>query len=234
MFTRTIQCLGPEAFMRLQQARVLLFGVGGVGGWCAEALVRTGVRHLTLVDFDTVALSNINRQVVATAANVGQPKAEQMRLRLLSLNPEADITARCERFDGTTAASYCFSDFDAVVDAIDSVPSKVLLAHLVTAAGVPLFASMGAARRLDPQQVRVASFSNVQGCALARAMRQQMKRVSLYPAHSFRCVFSAEQPALSASPVLGSLAPVVGTFGMTLASLVIRHLIGGSAEAGKA
>ena len=217
---------------------MLLFGVGGVGGWCAEALVRTGVGHLTIVDFDTVALSNINRQVVATAANVGQPKAEQMRQRLLSLNPDADITARCERFDENTAGSYCFSDFDAVVDAIDSVPSKVLLAHLVTEAGVPLFASMGAARRLDPQQVRVASFSNVQGCALARAMRQQMKRVSLYPAHSFRCVFSAEQPAparpsetagTSSAPVLGSLAPVVGTFGMTLASLVIRHLVGGNA-----
>ena len=226
MFTRTVQCIGPEAFERLQQARVLLFGVGGVGGWCAEALVRTGVGHLTLVDFDTVALSNINRQVVATSANIGLPKAEEMRRRLLSLNPDADIVARCERFDETTAPSFSFTDFDAVVDAIDSVPSKALLAHLVTQAGVPLFVSMGAARRLDPQQVRVASFSKVQGCALARAMRQYMKRHSLFPAHGFHCVFSAEQPIPAAdSPVLGSLAPVVGTFGMTLASLVIRHLV---------
>lgn len=206
---------------------MIIFGLGGVGGWCAEALVRTGIRHLALVDFDTIAPSNLNRQLVATAANIGLPKAEEMRLRLLSINPSADITARCERFDETTAAEFRLSKFDYVIDAIDSVPSKVLLARLATEAGVPLFASMGAARRLDPQQVRAAKFQKVQGCPLARSMRQYMKRNLMFPVRDFICVYSAEQPlpAGQSGQPLGSLAPVVGTFGMTLASLLVRHIL---------
>ena len=224
-YDRTISLIGEAAFERLQQTKVILFGVGGVGGWCAEALVRTGIQHLTIVDFDHVADTNINRQVVATAANIGLPKVEQMRERLLSICPEADIVAINQRYTADTAAAFDLSQYDVIIDAIDSVDDKILLIHNATATEATLFSSMGAGRKLDPQQVRVAEFWKVEGCPLARALRTKMKKSGLLPLHKFQCVYSAEK-SLSAeggrpSPT-GSLAPVVGAFGFTLASLAIN------------
>ena len=218
-FERTIQALGADAFARLQSARVILFGVGGVGGWCAEALIRTGVQHLTIVDFDEVAASNINRQVVATASNVGCPKVEEMKKRLLAINPLADITALPMKYDATTAAQFDFNRYDVVLDAIDSLDCKMLLIHRATASSATLFSSMGAARKFDPQQIRVAEFWKVQGCPLARALRTRMKREQVLPSRKFLCVYS---PELSADA--GTLAPVVGSFGFALAALAIQHI----------
>ncbi len=219
MFTRTTQLIGQDAFERLQQTRIILFGVGGVGGWCAEALVRTGIRHLTIVDFDTVATSNLNRQIVATQHNIGEPKAEQMRLRLLSLNPQADIIARCERF-GDPDILIQWSDYDIVIDAIDSVAAKARLLYEATAAGKRVFSSMGAARKTDAGQVKTAEFKKVIGCPLARAVRQKMKQTMLFPQGKVMCVYSEELSGES-----GTIAPVVGTFGMQLAGLVINDII---------
>lgn len=216
---RTIQLIGQESFDRLQQARVILFGVGGVGGWCAEALVRTGLKHLTIVDFDTVAVSNLNRQVVATAANIGQSKVVAMRERLLAIVPDADIVAIEQRYSDETAPLYNFNQYDLVIDAIDDLEAKARLIYEVTQSQAELLCSMGAGRKLDPQQIHVAEFWKVEGCPLARALRTKIRKTQLFPARKFRCVYSPE-----ISGTRGTLAPVVGTFGMQLAALAIEAL----------
>lgn len=221
VFERTIQLIGEAAFERLQQTRVILFGVGGVGGWCAEALVRTGIHHLTIVDFDTVSESNLNRQIVATKQNIGRSKVEEMRKRILSIIPDADITAIDCKYDESTAGEFNLGQYDYIIDAIDSVDCKMRLIYEATKTDAVLFSSMGAGRKTDPQQIRTAEFRKVEGCPLARALRTKMKKSGLLPQKKFQCVYSQE-----ISGEKGTLAPVVGTFGMTIASLVIREIIG--------
>ena len=219
MFTRTIQLLGEEGFRALQNARVILFGVGGVGGWCAEALLRTGIGHLTIVDFDKVDTTNLNRQVVATHENIGQSKVLEMQKRLLSIAPQADIQAIERQYNAETADTFDFTQYDIVVDAIDMVECKALLLYRATQAGCKVYSSMGAGRKTDPQRIRTAEFWKVQGCPLARALRTKMKKTGLMPAAKIQCVYSEE-----ISGDQGTLAPVVGVFGMTLASMVINDL----------
>lgn len=220
MFDRTIQLIGQEAFDRMQQVRVILFGVGGVGGWCAETLVRTGIQHLTIVDFDTINETNINRQIVATGNNIGLSKVVQMRERLLAINPSADIVAIDQRYCAETASNFHLSTFNYIIDAIDSVDDKVLLIHHACESGATLFASMGAGRKTDTEQIRISEFWKVEGCPLARALRTKMKKTGLMPAHKFQCVWSPELSAAS-----GTIAPIVGLFGMKLANLVINDII---------
>ncbi len=219
MFTRTIQLIGEEGFAALQRARVILFGVGGVGGWCAETLLRTGLGHLTIVDFDKVDTTNLNRQIVATAANIGQNKVQEMQKRLLSIAPEADVQAIDRQYNSETADSFDLSQYDIVIDAIDMVECKALLLYRATQAGSRVYSSMGAGRKTDPQKIRTAEFWKVQGCPLARALRTRMKKAGLMPASKIQCVYSEE-----ISGEHGTIAPVVGVFGMTLASMVINHV----------
>lgn len=219
MFTRTIQLLGEEGFRALQGARVILFGVGGVGGWCAEALLRTGIGHLTIVDFDKVDTTNLNRQVVATHDNIGQSKVFEMQKRLLSIAPQADIQAIERQYNAATADTFDLAQYDIVVDAIDMVECKALLLYRATQAGCKVYSSMGAGRKTNPQKIRTAEFWKVQGCPLARALRTKMKKANLLPAAKIQCVYSEE-----ISGDQGTLAPVVGVFGMTLASMVINDL----------
>lgn len=232
-FERSIQILGDDLFTTLQQARVVLFGVGGVGGWCAESLIRTGLKHLTIVDFDVVDSTNLNRQVVALDANIGSPKVEAMKERLLAINPEADIRCINSKFTPESdlqtfmpeaedwAENPCF-----VLDAIDSVDCKIALLlqacaikNSISGVQPTLISSMGAARKFDPLQVRVSDFWKVEGCPLARSLRTKMKKAGTLPARKFTCVWS---PEVSAEQ--GSLAQVVGTFGFTMAAQVIEHL----------
>ena len=219
MFTRTIQLLGEEGFRALQNARVILFGVGGVGGWCAETLLRTGIGHLTIVDFDKVDTTNLNRQVVATYENIGQSKVLEMQKRLLTIAPEADIQAIDRQYNSETADTFDLAHYDIVIDAIDMVECKALLLYRATQAGCKVYSSMGAGRKLDPQKIRIAEFWKVQGCPLARALRTKMKKTGFFPASKIQCVYSEE-----ISGDQGTLAPVVGVFGMTLASMVINEL----------
>ena len=219
MFTRTRQLIGEDGFAALQRARVILLGVGGVGGWCAETLLRTGIGHLTIVDFDKVDTTNLNRQVVATNENIGQSKVLEMQKRLLSIAPEADVQAIECQYNIETADSFNFTQYDIVVDAIDMVECKVLLLYRATQAGCRVYSSMGAGRKTDPQKIRTAEFWKVQGCPLARALRTKMKKAGLMPASKIQCVYSEE-----ISGDKGTLAPVVGIFGMTLASMVINYL----------
>lgn len=220
MFERTIQLIGQEAFDRMQQMRVILFGVGGVGGWCAETLIRTGIQHLTIVDFDTVNESNINRQVVATSSNIGQSKVAQMRERLLAINPSADIIALNQRYTAETSCNFQLPTFNYIIDAIDSVDDKVRLIYEATQTDAILLSSMGAGRKTDTEQIRISEFWKVEGCPLARALRTKMKKTGLMPAHKFQCVWS---PELSGDS--GTIAPIVGVFGMKLANLVISDIL---------
>ena len=220
MFTRTIQLIGEGGLAALQRARVILFGVGGVGGWCAETLLRTGIGHLTIVDFDKVDTTNLNRQVVATAANIGQNKVQEMQKRLLQICPEADIQIIDKQYNVETADSFELSEFDIVIDAIDMVECKALLLYNATIAGCRVYSSMGAGRKLNPQQIRIAEFWKVQGCPLARALRTKMKKSGLLPISKIQCVYSEEIASEK-----GTMAQVVGVFGMTLASMVINELV---------
>lgn len=206
---------------QLLHSRVIVFGLGGVGSWCAEALVRGGVGHLTLVDADCVDPSNINRQLPALTTTLGVPKAEVLARRFSEINPEAEINPIAEFYDATTAANYDFDTYDVVIDAIDSVPSKMLLITRATASKATFFSSMGAARRLDPGRVQVANFDKVTGCALARALRNRFKKTGTMPRRKFRCVYSDEQ--LTGEPK-GTCMPVTATFGLRLAALAISAL----------
>ena len=213
--------------------KVILFGIGGVGSWCAETLVRTGVTDLIVVDSDTVEASNLNRQLVALHSTLGRPKVEVMRQRLLDINPDAHITALQMRYDATTVDEFDFNQYDVVIDAIDSLDDKLLLIQRATESSARFLSSMGAARRRDPGQVAVAEFWQVKGCPLARALRNRIKKEKLFPKKKFLCVYSAE-PAFPGSPVvpdipgspdiprLPSLMTVTATFGIRLASMALQ------------
>ena len=216
---------------RLKAARVLVVGVGGVGSWCAEALVRTGLGHITLVDDDTVSESNVNRQCPATAATVGQPKVEAMAERLRAISPACEVEAANVRY--TSSSVFCLKSFALIVDAIDSVDCKAELILGATEAGVPLVSSMGAALRLDPTKVKVTRFEKVEGDGLARALRQRFKRLGRFPAAKFSCVWSTEQTIKQSKQSnnqtipKGSLMQVTAVFGMCLASEAIKILTKG-------
>ena len=252
-FARSESLLGSEAMARFKAARVLVVGVGGVGSWCAEALVRTGLGHITLIDDDVVAESNVNRQCLATAATVGRPKVEAMAERLAAINPGCEIVGLKNRYPlsclndlssehrniGTSdhVRNFSLSDYDAVIDAIDSVDCKAELILGATEAGVPLVSSMGAALRLDPTKVKVTRFEKVEGDGLARALRQRFKKLGRFPKGKFSCVWSVEQTVTaprrggaSGTVAKGSLMPVTATFGMCLASEAIKILTKGETK----
>ena len=209
---------------QLQSVRVILFGIGGVGSWCAEALIRTGLMHLTIVDDDVVQPSNLNRQLPATQATIGRPKVEALRERLLSINPEAEIIARCERVNSEWLMANSLDNYNYIIDAIDSVNDKTdLIIRASHVRGCKVFSSMGAALRFDPTQVRVAELFDVKGDALAKAVRARMKKLNLRPYKKIRCVYSLEQA--QRCETRGSLMQVTAVFGCTLASLIIRDLL---------
>lgn len=219
---------GDEGMERLANVRVIVFGCGGVGSWCIESLVRTGVRHITIVDMDTVAESNVNRQLMATALTIGQPKVEAMRLHLLEIAPDADITAIQKMYCEETAHEFPLDDYDFVVDAIDSVKCKMLLIRNATASKARLFSSMGAALKIDPTRIAVAEFWKVKGCKLALALRNGFKREGRFPARKFKCVYGEERlenrAGVEGERSNGSLVHVTGIFGFTLAGLVLQDI----------
>lgn len=233
-FHRTERLLGTEAVGRLQEARVILFGVGGVGSWAAESLIRTGVGHLTLVDFDKVSPTNVNRQLMATESSVGQVKVEVMKRRLLEINPQADIQTFEVFYTEETADKFNLDAYDYVIDAIDSLQDKALLILNATRSKARLFSSMGAALKLDPTKVAVAEFWKVKGCPLGAALRRKFKKMGCFPNRKFKCVYSDELlPNLGESDealgfkaqINGSLAHITAIFGFTLAGLIVQDIV---------
>ena len=170
---------------RLSEAKVILFGVGGVGSWCAEALVRTGVRHLAIVDPDTVSASNVNRQLMATSETVGEVKVEVMKKRLLEINPDAEIVAIRKPYSLETAADFDLGSYDCVVDCIDSLRDKERLILAGSSSGAAFFSSMGAALKTDPTRIRVAEFWDVKGCPLAAMIRKKFRKEKNYSYYRF-------------------------------------------------
>ena len=217
---RTETLLGETAMSRLRKLHVAVYGLGGVGGWCCEALVRSGVGKLTIIDDDVVQPSNLNRQCCATSKTVGMKKADAMKARLKEIDPDADVTAVSERFVPGMKPVAC----DVIVDAIDSVDCKFALIMEAKIAGIEIVSSLGAAKRLDPTKVELKRFSKVEGDALARALRQRIKELAKsspvpIPKIDFLCAVSSEAPAPIDS--LGSMMPVTAAFGLALASAVI-------------
>ena len=226
IFQRTELLLGREALERIGRQRVIVFGVGGVGSWCAESLVRSGVRHLTIVDFDRVDISNVNRQLMATTQSLGQVKVEVLRNRLLTINPAAEITALQTVFNEQTSTDFHLESYDYVIDAIDSLKAKALLIEMACRSGARLFSSMGAAQKIDTTRIGVTEFWKVTGDPLARALRHYFKRQKHYPQSKFLCVFSDELvPNHGDGKVCGTLAHITAIFGFTLAGLLIKDVV---------
>ena len=192
IFRRSELLLGDEAMERIAQKRVIIFGVGGVGSWCAESLVRSGIRQLTIVDSDRVCITNINRQLMATTKTVGQVKVDALRERLLCINPSAEITALQQIFSEETADSFALDSYDFIIDAIDSLKDKAALILLACRTKAKFFSSMGAALKMDPTRIKVTEFWKVQGDPLARALRKKFKSQGKYPKRKFQCVYSDE------------------------------------------
>lgn len=227
--TRSCTILGNEGMQTLNRKRVIVFGVGGVGSWCAESLVRTGLTHLTIVDSDTVCVTNCNRQLMAVSSTIGQSKVEAMKRRLNDINPDAQITALSTRYTPESAEQFHLEEYDVVIDCIDSLPDKADLI-LRTSRLYPdtlLLSSMGAALKKDPTKIQVAEFWKVEGDGLARALRNRFKRSKQFPAHKFQCVYSKEPPLpnLVEGDGNGSLVHITSIFGMMLSGLAIELLV---------
>ena len=236
-YQRTEMLLGEAAMERLFKARVAVFGIGGVGGYVVEALARSGVGTLDLIDNDIVSLSNLNRQIIATHDVIGRPKVEVAKERVLSINPEAVVNAHQIFYLPDTPSSLNFKDYDYVVDAIDTVTGKIGLVMEAQKAGVPIICSMGTGNKLDPSALRVADIYQTSVCPLARVMRRELKKRGV---EALKVVYSREtpvepysnSPAFAGMPasekdaVPGSTAFVPAAAGLILAGQVVRDLTG--------
>jgi tRNA A37 threonylcarbamoyladenosine dehydratase len=190
MFQRTGLLVGPAVLARLAGTRVLLFGVGGVGSWCAEALIRSGVGHLAIVDSDCVCVTNVNRQVQALPGRVGRLKVEELAARLREINPSAEVVAHARPYGPDTRDTFAIETYDYVLDAIDSLSPKLGLIEHALLAGRTLFGTMGASAKLDPTKVRVASIWETAGCPLARRIRKRLRHHGITT--DFKVVHSEE------------------------------------------
>lgn len=237
-FTRTELLIGAEGIQKLQHASVAIFGVGGVGSFTAEALARSGVGTFYLYDHDDVALSNINRQIIATHKTIGRVKVEVMKERILEINPNAIVEAHKRFFGPELAKELDFKKFDYIVDAIDTVSSKLLLVEIATALEIPIMSSMGAGNKLDPTQFEVADINKTSVCPLAKVMRKELKVREI---KKLKVVYSKEPPikAIATEEIIekvgqenpvrrqipGSISFVPSVAGLIIAGEVIKDLI---------
>ncbi|WP_097006109.1 tRNA threonylcarbamoyladenosine dehydratase [Lacrimispora amygdalina] len=251
-FSRTQLLLGEDAMKRLSEAKVAVFGIGGVGGYVVEALVRSGVRSFVLVDDDKVCLTNINRQIIATRKTVGKYKVEVMKERILEINPDAEVEMHKCFFLPENAGDFSFQDYDYVVDAVDTVTAKLQLVMQAKEAGVPVISCMGAGNKLDPTRFEVADIYKTSVCPLAKVMRRELKKRGV---KKLKVVYSKEIPTrpiedMSIScrtncicppgaahkcterrDIPGSLAFVPSVAGLIIAGEVIKDLSGGQQKA---
>lgn len=240
-FTRVELLLGKGTLQRIASRRVILFGVGGVGSWCAEALVRSGIKHLTIVDPDHINASNINRQLPATQATIGYLKVEVLKNRLLEINPEAKIEAIAQIYTHETATSFQLQNYHYIIDAIDTLNHKAHLLLQSCKTDAKVFASMGAGVKMDPTRIRIAEFWKVKGCKLAAALRQRFRKTEK-PSKKFQCIYSEEMLqnkgdnydiekreedgiiSLYKPHTNGAMVHITGIYGFMLASLVINDI----------
>lgn len=231
-FSRTAMLLGGEAVERLAASRVAVFGLGGVGGALCEALARAGVGALTLIDGDTVSVTNINRQIIATHSTVGMLKTEAVRARVLDINPDCRVEIHSVFYSADNADIISYADYDYVADAIDTVSSKLLIVERCEGAGVPVISAMGTGNKLDPSRLTVTDISKTDMCPLARVMRRELRARGI---QHLKVVFSREQarkPDATFCPVAkdarrlppGTLSTVPNVAGLMMASEIIKHI----------
>ena len=230
-FSRTQMLLGTSGLKKLAAARVAIFGIGGVGGYVAEALARSGIGALDLVDSDVVSLSNLNRQIIATHSSLGLPKVEVAAARIRDINPDCSVLTHRLFFLPQTVQNFDFSQYDYIVDAIDTVTGKIGLIVAAKEAGVPIISSMGAGNKLDPTRFRVSDISKTHTDPLAKAIRSKLKQLGI---QKVKVVWSDEPPAVpleeaqpenSEKRVPGSVAFVPSVAGLIISSEVIKDLI---------
>ena len=231
-FSRTEILLGQEAMERLYNARVAVFGIGGVGGYTVEALARCGIGALDLIDSDTVSVSNINRQILATHSTVGKLKVDVAKARVLDINPNCDVKTYPCFYLPDTADQFDFTQYDYIVDCIDTVTGKLQLVERAVEAGTPIICSMGTGNKLDPSAFQVADISKTSMCPLARIMRKELKKRGI---NHLKVVYSQEEALtpvgteeecalLGKRQIPGSTAFVPGTAGLILAGEVIKDI----------
>jgi tRNA threonylcarbamoyladenosine dehydratase len=191
IFQRTELLLGKNFIERVSEKRVIIFGIGGVGSWCAESLIRSGIRYLTIVDSDRVCVTNVNRQLMATTKTVGKVKTEVLKDRLLEINPKAEITALQKIYSPENYESFKLDSYDFIIDGIDSLANKVHLIQEATKTNATFFSSMGAALKMDPTRIKVAEFWKVEGCPLGATLRRRLKKLG-GTSKKFMCVYSDE------------------------------------------
>ena len=234
-YSRTGLLLGSAGMEKLKQARVAVFGLGGVGGYVVEALARSGVGALDLIDHDTISITNINRQILATRATVGRDKAEVAKERVLAIDPDIRVNALKTFYGPDTAAEFDFTQYDYVVDAIDTVTGKLALVTAAQAAGTPIISSMGTGNKLDPTRFQIADISKTSVCPLARIMRKECAKRGI---KHLKVLFSTEDPIPSDPGAIsdeelpegrralpGSVAFVPSVAGLIIAGEVIKDLI---------
>lgn len=235
-FLRTEMLLGSDAIQKLQNARVAVFGLGGVGGYVVEALARSGVGSLDLIDSDRVSVSNLNRQILATHSTVGMLKVDAARARVLDINPGCQVKTWPVFYTPDTADSFDFTQYDYIVDAIDTVTGKLALVERARAAGTPIICCMGTGNKLDASAFQVADISKTTMCPLARVMRRELSKRGI---RHLKVVYSQEEAltptgweeeaaALGKRQIPGSVAFVPGAAGLLLAGEVVRDLTGHS------
>lgn len=226
--SRTEMLLGEDGVKRLEDARVIVFGVGGVGGYAVEALARAGVGHIELVDSDAVSVSNINRQIIATHDTVGKFKTEAMCDRIRSINPECRVVCHSIFFDESTRDAFDFTKFDYVIDAIDSLSAKIELIESAHSAGTKIISAMGAGNKLDPTMFEVSDISKTTVCPLARAVRIALRKRGI---NHLKVVYSKEEPVIPPEVsdgvkrrVPGSISFVPSVMGLIIAGEVIKDI----------
>lgn len=250
IFNRLLRLTGQELYNKLQDTKVIIFGVGGVGSWCAESLIRSGIGELTIVDSDLVCATNINRQLQATTKTIGQVKVEALKKRLLEINPKSKIIAIEKIYSRDTKDEFNLNEYDYVIDAIDSLSCKVDLIDHALSSDTTLFSSFGAASKMDTSRIQVKQIWKTYGCPLGRLVRNRLKKRRINK--KFLCVFSdevlpvhdvnigcgsgncvcpkkegcdeAHEWCSTKKQINGSITHITGTFGFTLAGLVIQDV----------
>ena len=220
-FSRTAKVIGEENLDKLNNAHVAVFGIGGVGGHAAEALVRAGIGNIDIIDSDTVSLSNINRQIVALHSTVGKLKVEVLKDRLIDINPDLNINVYPVFYDESTENQFDFEKYDYIVDAIDSIASKIELIVNATEKNVKIISAMGAGNKLEPSLFEVSDIYKTSVCPLAKTMRYELKKRGV---KKLKCVYSKELPKVRTTPP-GSLSFTPSVMGLVMAGEVVKDLI---------
>lgn len=227
-FARTELLLGKEAMERLHRSRVAVFGIGGVGGYVVEALARSGIGYLDLIDHDKVSATNINRQIIATLQTIGKDKVDVMKERILSINPNTVVNVSKSFYLPENADDFDFGKYSYVVDAVDTVTAKIELVMRAKTAGVPVISCMGTGNKLEPAMLEIADIYQTSVCPLAKVMRRELRKRNI---EKLKVLYSKEEPvkkylSIQGRAVPGSVAFVPSVAGLLIASEVIKDIIG--------